>query len=380
MKNITFIGRKITFKLQRENAKYSPLSPLRKAFHRIVPAHFQDPFGLLIRLLRSRNPAATFTLLTSILAFFATPLDLILSIAERHLYRTAKFPRMPIIFVTGAPRSGTSLAAQVLISHLPIVYFNNLTAIFQRSPIIANTIFGRLLRRKNLTFQSHYGKTATFSGANDGLHIWDRWVGKDRTRIPTSIDKSIEKDMIRFFGAYEKAFQRALLNKNNNLCSYANLVANIFDNSYFLCMTRDSSYLAQSLLKARTEIHGDLSVPYGIHNPNRPLESGNPADYVEDVCEQVIFHQEIIRKQQQLIGSNRFWIISYEDLCKNPEVLVKNVAENILNYPIDVQELQTTLKPFKNSNNIKVEKEIFQKIESTLQVLIQDTRIDLIQM
>ena len=55
-----------------------------------------------------------------------------------------------------------------------------------------------------------YGRTSGFAGRNDGLHIWDRWLGNDRYRPPTRLEPAAADDMRRFFGAFEAASGAAL--------------------------------------------------------------------------------------------------------------------------------------------------------------------------
>jgi hypothetical protein len=334
-----------------------------KLLHRFVPSHFQDPIGLATRLIHSRDRAAWFAMETALLGLVLTPLDLLLQIAEKRRYQKASKPKLPLIFVCGAPRSGTTLVSQVLIAHLPVCYINNLTAVFPRSPIVGSLLFGKPIGQRELPYNSYYGKSRHFSGPNDALYIWDCWFGTDRTRIPSALGHSEKDQMIRFFGAYEQAFQRPLLNKNNSLNTCASLIAGVLDNSYFLCMTRDPVYLAQSLLRARKEIHGNFYTAYGVYNPNK--SENQKRDYIEDVCEQVLFHEEKIREEQQIIGQERFWIIPYEEFCKRPHELVNKVSEQILRQPIQTARIANSLQPFDNSNKIRVEPELFEKIQQT---------------
>jgi hypothetical protein len=53
-------------------------------------------------------------------------------------------------------------------------------------------------------------------------------------------------------------------------------------------------------------------------------------DYVSDVCEQVLFHEKKIREQQEKVGLQRFWIISYENFCESLEKLVSRVSKEII--------------------------------------------------
>src|SRR5262245_45670092 len=113
-------------------------------FRRLIPPTFHDPFGLALRLARSRDPDAYFAMSTALLSPLTAPLDRLLALAERRIYARATAPQRPILFVTGAPRSGTTLVSQALVHHLPVTYFNNLSALFPRAPIVANRLFGRL--------------------------------------------------------------------------------------------------------------------------------------------------------------------------------------------------------------------------------------------
>jgi hypothetical protein len=338
------------------------LKPVRNLLHRYIPSQFHDPFGLLIRLLRTKDPAAFFAMATAGLGIVVTPLDMLLTVIEKRTYQNATAPKQPLIFVCGAPRTGTTLMGQVLINNLPVCFINNLTSVFPRSPITANRLFGRWMGTRQVTYESFYGKSLYFSGPNDALYIWDRWFGKDRTVIPTTLDAAQKDDMVRFFGAYQQVFQKPLVNKNNNMNTYASLVADALPDAHFICMTRDPLYLAQSLLKARLDIHGDLHVAYGIGNP----ENGEDGDYIEDVCRQVLFHERAIKQQQEIIGADRFWIVQYEEFCKQPELLVKRVYDEILGQAVDIEAIQANLKPFEVNNKVKLEADLFEDVQQTL--------------
>ena len=342
---------------------------MRKLIHRYIPVHFHDPFGLAIRLIRSKDSAAWFAMATSALGILCTPLDCLLQIAEKRLYQKASAPRQPLIFVVGAPRTGTTLVSQVLINHLPVCFINNLTAVFPRSPITANLLFGKFLPRREITYKSFYGKSTYFSGPNDALHIWDRWLGKDRTRIPGCFTAAQQEEMQKFFGAYEQAFKKPVLNKNNNLNMCADLIADVFERAHFICMTRDPLYLAQSLLIARIQIHGDPTISYGIDRDDKAYK--NDTDFVRDVCEQVIFHENRIHSLQEKIGKDKFWIVEYERFCENPQELVDRVSREVLGEDINVKGKEASIEPFNVSSTVRIDAELFEKLERTVNSLRQ---------
>lgn len=261
------------------------------------------------------------------LGLLATPLDLLLRPLERRLYRTAGPPRRPLVFVCGPPRSGTTVVAQTLIRELPFGYLNNLSAVFPRSPLMADRLFGHPRATIGPSPASYYGRTVGWGGPNDGLHIWDRWLGADRTREPTALGPREREEMRRFFGALERLHDRPVLNKNNGLDACAHLVGEVFEQATFVCLARDPVYLAQSLLKARLDIHGRDDVPYGA------VEGPAAADPIEDVCRQVLRHERFAAEQQRRLGASRFWIVSYERFCAEPGELVDAVSRRVFGRP-----------------------------------------------
>jgi hypothetical protein len=334
---------------------------LRPWLHRFIPSHFHDPVGLTRRLLRSGDPAAHFAMRTALLGVLAIPFDLVLQVAEQRRYRKAPAPRLPLLFICGAPRTGTTLVEQVLIDHLPVAYINNLTAVFPRAPLTANRLF-RPAPVRGEAYHSYYGRTTGFAGPNDGLHLWDRWLGADRTKIPTSLSAAQQQAMRQFFGALELISGRPVLAKNNSLNACANLVAEVFDRAFFICMTRDPRFLAQAQLRARLDIQGADHIAYGL--TGSPGSGTAPADVIEDVCRQVLYHQQLVQEQQRLIGAERFWVIQYETFCADPSALVDAVAVRMTGHPRPPSAPR--IAPFASSNTVRMESERFRQIETTL--------------
>jgi hypothetical protein len=338
----------------------------RRALERYLPSHFRDPFGLAGRLLRSRSPDAGYAALGALLGIVATPLDLLLEPLERARLARAGAPERPMLFVAGPPRSGTTLVAQTLIRALPVAYLTNLTAVLPRAPITAGRLLRARLANEKIRPRSHYGRTSHLYGPNDGLQLWDRWVGSDRTRIPTELGEPERDAMVRFFGAYEAAHGRPVLAKNNSLNLFAALVADALPTAQFVCMRREPLFLAQSLLQARRHIHGSADFPYGPHSPERD-PSANPFD---DVCAQIRFHEEAARRQQEKIGPERFRFLSYEMFCADPSAFV-TTASGLLGVPVAPN---TQLAPLQPSRSRLLPPGEFAQLERALERADAETR------
>ncbi len=339
-------------------------SSLRRVVHRYVPGNLEDPVGLAARIVRSGSPDAYFAAATAALGLLATPMDLLLQMRERRLYSRASVPQRPIVFVAGAPRSGTTLVAQMLIRHLPVAYISNLSAVFPRSPLTASQLFGVRPRNDRVVARSYYGRTRHFWGPNDALHIWDRWMGSDRARPPAELRETERKAMRQFFGALEAVYQRPVLNKNNSLNVVAHVVADALETARFVCVTRDPLYLAQSLLKARLEIHGGEQHCYGVAAPEDRTDP--TPDPFRQVCRQALYHNALAQQQLSAIGPDRFWICSYEQFCERPADLIAAVADQWLGRPPLTFNPHGEVQGLRASNSRKLPPADFERLSNTL--------------
>lgn len=300
---------------------------MRQILHRYVPAHFHDPFGLALRLVRSRDPAALFAMATAAGGLAAAPLDLLLQPFEARLVAEPAAAQRPLLFVCGAPRSGTTVVYQTLVSHLPVAYFSNLTALFPRSPLTAHRLLGRMTTKPAAAYRNYYGRTPGLSGTNDALFLWDRWLGDDRAAAPQAIEANRGRAMTSFFAACDREFARPLVNKNNSLNLSAHLVAELLPQATFLCVTRDVRRLARSLYSARCDIHGRPDAVYGVDAPATPPDA---SDAVASVCSQAQYYERVNLQQRDRLGPERFWLVPYEEFCRDPGALVRRVAGSVL--------------------------------------------------
>jgi hypothetical protein len=298
--------------------------------HRYVPAQFHDPVGLAMRLVRTGDPAAWFAMAAAAGGAAAAPLDALLAARERRLVEdlaAQHIPRHPLILVCGAPRSGTTVVYQTLASHLPVAYFSNLTALFPRSPLVAQRLFARFVRKPGDAYHSFYGRTQGLGGTSDALFLWDRWLGVDRSVVPCEMRAKAAGAMRKFFAAADGVFDLPLINKNNSLNLSAHLVAEHLPHATFLCLTREPRQLARSLYRARCDIHGSTQVAYGAGGSDSTAEAVDPG---RSVCQQARYYEDVNRRQVERLGADRFWLVSYEAFCCDPGALVRRVAAEIL--------------------------------------------------
>jgi len=332
-------------------------------------SNFNDPLGLIYRMLRTGDPAARYALCQAGLKIPFLALDRLLEFFEARRLQNSGGQSQPILLVVGPPRSGTTLVYQVLSEQLPVSYFDNWGAMFPRSTITASRLLKRYSARPRTSYHSYYGNTAGFRGVNDGFHVWNRWLGNDRYSVPEEIDLETRKGMQQFFAAWSEAFGLPLLNKNNRNTLCMSLLASVLENAVFVVVTREPVFAAQSLMIAREHIQGDAAVGWGL-GANRS-RSGPKSSPLEDVADQVRFIYERLQEQLDRVPRERVVHVRYEDFCAEPSRLVARMVEVLRERSTDSTlcdaPVPVTLSPLVDANTIQLPKAKFDALKAFLE-------------
>lgn len=342
---------------------------IKQALTRFIPSHVNDPIGLIRRMLSSDKKAAPFTLCLTAISILATPIDWLLQRFETAARKKVRQHQSgPHIFICGPARSGTTLMYQVLAHNLDVAYVRNFTSAFSRSPVLASRLFTRKTAdRHKHDYENYYGKTAGMQSPSEANHLWNQWVEPDSSEFRTVLSPEGATRMADFFTCFSASEAKPTLSKNNNANAFADLIAQSLDNAYFICLTRGTRYLAQSLLQARIEINGDIEQSYGVTQAssvsmNMAEKSDATNNPVNQVLTQIDYLNNLAKEQQEKLGAERFWIVDYEAFCNDPAALVKRVNIDILKNA----EFDNIALPKITHNNRCTHPENFKKIEQML--------------
>jgi len=331
---------------------------IKRSLSRFVPDHVHDPFGLVRRMLASGKRAAFFTLWLTGLGVLLTPVDLLLQFVERASRKGAKGAREraaragPFLIVCGPARSGTTLVYQVLAENLDVAYVRNFTVMFSRSPVLATRLFARRKSQQqadsgHANYENYYGKTSGMQAPSEANHLWNQWTATDVSGFRTRLTDDGAARMADFLTRFSLSAERPVLCKNNNVNAFADAIDANLDDCHFICLRREPLYLAQSLLRARQEINGDIEQSYGVVDTH---EKGDASDPVAQVVKQVRYLDRLAEEQQQRVGRDRFWIVDYEDFCRDPNALVHRVRKEILGEGSADVRPSAAIPPFENTN------------------------------
>ena len=289
--------------------------------------NFSDPFGLVGRILREREPAGLQALARAGAGYPVALLDRYLVREEESLLSAAQPSHHPVVLIVGAPRSGTTLLHQLLVSHTDTSFFTNRNALFSRAPLAAARRFDRFPGSAPLS--SYYGLSAGNDAPNDAFHIWNRWLGQDRYQPRPNGSAA---PAARFFDAWRTVHDKPLVSKNNRNTAAMDWLAASIPGVRFVALRRDPLFVAQSLIEARRQVQGSDERKWG-------LASVDGQDPVDDVTAQVMAVGDMLDASPP--GTID---VQYEKLISDPANTLDYVAGEVGLVPRrleDVPELNT---------------------------------------
>lgn len=313
-------------------------------------------------MLLSRNKTAYSILFREFFTKLVIPVDLLLKNSEKRKIKKSKDSSLPIILVLGGSRSGTTLLYQTLERYLPVSYISNFIASFAHSPISAYKLFHRLIPKSDKSYQSYFGSVQGFGGPNDAFSLWNRWLGEDRNHALEDINEESKVEMRSFMNTWLNTTKKPFLNKNNRNSLCAPMFDQIFPNIFFVEIYRDPVFVAQSIILSRRTVQGSDKIAWGLLSKDSE-NNNDPLAYIDDICHQVLEVNRILAKNRAKIDSKKYFRISYEDFCKNPNDIIKLVGEKALNQKIESNELEK-LQFSTTSSTKRLNDEEFNRIEN----------------
>lgn len=314
-------------------------------------------FFILYSIIFSFSPAAYFVLFLKFLQILCYPIDLLL-----HFIENKKLPgadqksveKLPLIFVVGIQRTGSTFISQVLSKTFPFFPLGNFATLFPRSKYFIHKWMKRYYtpdpHKRNRNF---YGISKGMYTIGDSYEIWDKWFGKNHYNIPGEISGKKKKQLQSYFYYLTKAYDKPIITKNNRNSLLLPLFHEMFPNAVFIVTHRDPASVILSTLKANEDFFGNEKYMWGL----RPSPDFNPEEYddiIQAACVQYTELDKLLKKQIAELPSDCVMNINYKEFCENPKKHQERIAEFIkprLN--INSEDIKYIHQPFQRSKRLK---------------------------
>jgi hypothetical protein len=269
------------------------------------------------------------------------------------------------VFLVGAPRSGTTLAYQLISHCFQMSYFTNIADFYWRSPTAASFIVQRAIRAYSSDFASRGGHARGLAAPSQGDRIWSRWFGPDRERVcPDDLRDDHVSQARATVGAVAAVVGGPFVNKSIGNSVRIPALARVFPNSLFVHVKRNLALTAQShYLNYLNQRLPDGSVKRWTSA--RPPEYEHLLDLplVAKATAQVYYIDKCVENDLRELENTM--TVHYERICADPGTLVEQIFAHKAMSALSVRRREPPAG-FTESRSIKVERRVFRRIESTL--------------
>lgn len=231
----------------------------------------------------------------------------------------------PFLFVIGAPRSGTTVLAQVLTHCLDVSYICNLAARFWLAPLVGIRLAREVLG-KNVTpgFSSDYAVTPGAAGVHEFGYFWRYWLRcESNIDIPTGDD--IHRGFLRrTLANIQHELGRPVVMKGIWPAYVANGMNEILGgNAVWMNVERDFVDNCISILEGRRK-RGSVDEWCCGWVPPEPEFSKLRA--LDDPYRQIAGQVECLRRLYRSIATVT---VTLADLCTNPMAAIEAIRGDI---------------------------------------------------
>jgi hypothetical protein len=235
----------------------------------------------------------------------------------------------PVLFVAGAPRSGTTLLAQALCGYFNLGFVDNLAARFWRAPAtglrLSRSVFGV---ERVVDARSEYGRT---TGANiHGFHsYWMEllrltWVD-DLFEDPTQ--RGVDWNYVgRSIAAIQNEADRAFLFKGYYPAYFMSQICALSPFCVFVVIERDPVDQALSILEARKSEMANINDWWSMQPPEFYRLVSRSVE--EQIAGQIQGLVRYFRKQAEVCGA-RCIVTNYDVFCTDPKLELERIGKSI---------------------------------------------------
>lgn len=279
-------------------------------------------------------------------------------------------PQLPVVFVVGPPRSGTTLTMQWLAASQHLAYPTNLLSRFYGAPVIGAQIqalltdpahdFNRELGtdfHQAREWASDIGKTSGPLQPHELSYFWRRFFPMDQARRLTDSEWQAS-DVAGFARAIAgiqtvtgKPFAAKGILGQYNIAQ----LAEALPTAIFIHTRRDPFFNAQSILRARERVYGDRSVWFSVQPPG--WQDYAERDPLEQVVAQVMLTNLAIEEELAEVPGARWIDQPYTAFCSEPDHTWQQLqqASHSVGFPLADRTEPTA--PFQATDRVTLEDE-----------------------
>lgn len=238
----------------------------------------------------------------------------------------------PTVFIIGLPRSGTTLAYQLIGQCFDIGYVNNLIARFWLAPLHGIALSQTVLGSPHETnFHSEFGYSSGPHGPHEFGYFWNYWLRMNNikdmivfNRPKPHVDWNGLGQMVR---QMQGQFKSGIVFKTIHAGSHIQAFARTFTMPIFIYIERALTDVALSVLEARRACYGRADAWWSTYPPD--YHDLIKLKYNYQIPGQVLSLHRAYERALRLVDSDLVLRLDYGRLCREPSIILDELMERI---------------------------------------------------
>lgn len=233
------------------------------------------------------------------------------------------------VFIVGLPRSGSTIAYQLLTSYLDVEYVSNY---LEKSYFFPLRAFKKQLNKKpakvSSSFRSEYGETdkSNLWEPNQGINFWYNWMPSelhhhelaDFTTTQLSDLENVINSMLKLSG-------KNVLFKELSLSQKIPVLKTVFPKAKFILISRNSSEVASSIYRAMEKNNIPDGVMWGAQF--KGFEEYLDLPRKEMIASQVKQLENSVTQFTTDLNEDQLLEVEFADLCEKPQQFVLECSQ-----------------------------------------------------
>lgn len=241
-------------------------------------------------------------------------------------------PACHVIFIIGAPRTGSTFLYQTITNELDVCYIDNFADMFYRDLCFGMALSQKIFRnRPHNCFNSRYGRTVEYGwhAPSESGRFWYRWIPKDQHYMDAgTLTEDRKQEMRDVVTAVINRFQKPFVFKNMNAALRMRLIRAVFPEAKFIIIHRNLEKTRTSILKARQELLGDVSQWWSLKPPGyETVLKCSPEEQVEYQIREVY---KQIDEDRRLFSPENILEVHFEKFLEDKESEMERLRRFIL--------------------------------------------------
>ena len=271
----------------------------------------------------------------------------------------------PPIFFLGAPRSGSTLAMQVITDALDVGYISNRHCQWFGAPALAEMLFHPIAHRPVSDYRSRYGVTEGWHAPAECGAWWYRVFRRNPSYVKLGdVDQKKMRAFRRSIGSLTNALDRPILFKNLYASLRIQAIAHYLPESLFIVTHRNEVDNGHSLLEVRDRVFGDYQTWWSMEPPEiNELKKLPPH---EQVIEQIRHIHAVIENDLSNAGvqAERRFDLNFEEFCSDPTELVNRLETFLTSNGCQIHRRMNPPQKFEPREIVRIDRTLYSAMKN----------------